>query len=159
MNPYGKALGDREPLDALEFSTRDYRDLISGAGPGIFARPLAPGKWTLGQLMVHLAHTELAFGMRFRMALTIPNYIVQPFDQDAWLAREPEMDGAEALAAWMAIRQMNLGLFRSFTGEDRQRRFHHPERGDLTVWDYVETLAGHDLHHLAQVRAVVAKPR
>jgi hypothetical protein len=93
--------------------------------------------------------------MRFRLALTTTDYVVQPFDQDAWMAREPETDGAEALAAWMAMRQMNLGLIRSFTGEDRQRRFRHPERGDLTIWDYVETLAGHDLHHLPQLRAVV----
>jgi len=41
---------------------------VSGAG----------ARWTVGQLMLHLAQTELAFGMRFRMALTTPSYVVQP---------------------------------------------------------------------------------
>jgi hypothetical protein len=27
----------------------------------------------------------------------------------------------------------------------------HPERGTMTVWTIVETIAGHDLHHLASL--------
>jgi hypothetical protein len=156
MNPYGPDLGDREPLDALEFVPRDIRDSVARGDPGIYGRHLGPGKWTVAELMLHLAHTELAFGMRFRLALTTPSYVVQPFDQDAWMAREPEKDGAAALGLWLALRRMNLALFRSLSAEERALTFHHPELGDLTVWDYVETLAGHDLHHLKQLQAVVA---
>ena len=105
--------------------------------------------------MLHLVHTELAFGVRFRLALTMPSYVVQPFEQDAWMAREPEVDGAEALHLWLALRQMNLALFRSFSADERALTFHHPELGDLTIWGYVETLAGHDLHHLKQVQALL----
>ena len=156
MNPYAPDLGDREPLDALEFAPRDIQELLARAGQGVYARHLGPGKWTVAQLMLHLAQTELAFGMRFRLALTTPSYVVQPFDQDAWMAREPETDGAEALHLWLALRQVNLALFRSFSAEERALEFHHPELGDLTIWGYVETLAGHDLHHLKQVQAVAA---
>jgi uncharacterized damage-inducible protein DinB len=158
MNPYGPDLGDREPLDALEFVPRDVQELLGRAGPEVYERPLGAGKWTVGQVLLHLAQTELAFGMRFRLALSTPSYVVQPFDQDAWLAREPETDGREALGAWLALRRMNLALFRSFSAEERARTFHHPERGDLTIWDYVETLAGHDVHHLVQLQALVGGP-
>jgi len=33
----------------------------------------------------------------------------------------------------------------------------HPELGDLTIWGYVETLAGHDLHHLRQLQWLLGK--
>jgi hypothetical protein len=155
MNPYASDLGDREPLDALEFVPRDIQELIARGGQDVFARNLGSGKWTVAQVMLHLAQTELAFGVRFRLALTTPSYVVQPFDQDAWMAREPEMDGAEALGLWLALRQMNLALFRSFSAEERALTFHHPELGDLTVWGYVETLAGHDLHHLRQLQSLM----
>jgi hypothetical protein len=156
MNPYAADLGDREPLDALEFVPRDIQELLARGGPAVYARSLGPGKWTIAQLMLHLVHTELAFGTRFRLALTTPSYVVQTFDQDAWMAREPEMDGADALGLWLVLRQANLALFRSFSAEERMLRFQHPELGDLTIWGYVETLAGHDLHHLKQLQGLLA---
>ena len=45
--------------------------------------------------MTHLAQTELALGVRARMALATPTYTAQAFDQDAWIGRETRLSGAE----------------------------------------------------------------
>ena len=134
------------------------RHIVSTLDQAGLARSYAPGKWTARQLLVHLAQTELAFGVRARMALTSDDYVVQPFDQDRWLAREPVVEPATALAAYEGMRALNLAFFRSLSAADLGRTFQHPERGRLDVRDVVEMLAGHELHHLQQFEVIAPLP-
>jgi hypothetical protein len=156
MNPYAASLGDRDALAALADTPARIRRVASAIGPRGMSRSYAPGKWDARQLLVHLAQTELAFGVRARMALTIDGYVVQPFDQDQWMAREPVVDGEVALAAYEAVRALNLALFRSLSSEERQRMFRHPERGQLQIQEIPALLAGHELHHLAHFEVIAA---
>ena len=107
------------------------------------------------QILVHLAQVELAFGLRARMALTDrATTSIQPFDQDRWMAVESPVDAATALAAYEALRAMNLAFFRRLTPEQRATAMTHPERGRIDVWEIAASLAGHELHHLGQIEAV-----
>ena len=132
------------------------RKIVSALGPAGLARSYAPGKWSARQLLVHLAQTELAFGVRARMALTADDYVVQPFDQDRWLNNESTVEAASALAAYEGMRALNLALFRGLSPADLRRTFKHPERGTLAVRDIAVMLAGHELHHLGQFEAIAA---
>ena len=96
MNPYAASLGTRDPLEAMADTPSRIRRIASTLGSTGLERSYAPGKWTARQLLVHLAQTELAFGVRARMALTADDYVVQPFDQDRWLVVEPAV---QAMAA------------------------------------------------------------
>jgi hypothetical protein len=153
-NPYGGSLGERDAVAALGDTPARYRALAKRMTPGQFARAYAPGKWTATQLLLHLAQTELAFSVRLRMALTSDHYIVQPFEQDDWMRREPLVDGRDAFNAYFSLRQFNLPLYRSLTAEERGRVFEHPERGEMRVGWILELLAGHELHHLAHIEAI-----
>lgn len=155
-NPYGASLGSRNAVDALGETPRQYRALADRMTAEQFARSYAPGKWTAAQLLLHLAQTELAFSVRLRMALTADHYTVQPFDQDAWMHREPLVGGRDAVGAYVALREFNLPLYRSLTAEELRRVFQHPERGEMRLGWILELLAGHDLHHLAHIE-VIAK--
>jgi hypothetical protein len=154
-NPYGSALGDRDAVTALGATPAQLRALAERMTPEQYGRSYAPGKWTAAQLFLHLAQTELAFCVRLRMALTTAAYVVQPFDQDAWMQREPLVGGREAFDAYFSLRQFNLPLYRSLTAEDLARVFQHPERGEMHVAWILELLAGHELHHLAHIETVV----
>ena len=46
------------------------------------------------------------------------------------------------------MRHLNLQLFSTLSEEDRRRPCHHPERGPMRVEWILETLAGHERHHL-----------
>lgn len=153
-NPYGYALGHRDVIDALGASPELLKAVAERMTPEQFARSYAPGKWTAAQLFTHLAQTEAAFGLRVRMAVTTPGYVVQPFDQDAWLLREPVPNGPDAFRAYYAIRQFNLPLFRSLTPDERALALHHPERGAIHVEWILEMLAGHELHHLRHFETI-----
>ena len=148
---YSQDLGTREPLAAIRDSIVRLEELTARWTPLDFERPYAPGKWTARQVVVHLAQTELALGVRARMALATPNYTAQPFDQDVWLGRETRLGGAEAVAAFTAVSAMNVALFEALSPADREIAMAHPEYGSITVDWIIHTLAGHQIHHLNQL--------
>lgn len=153
-NPYESDLGDRDPLAAMGETPGRIRAVVSKLAPPDLERSYAPGKWTVRQLLVHLAQTELALPVRARMALTQKGYVAQPFDQNDWMAVESRVDASTALDAYLAVRQMNLQFFSALSPADRATTFHHPEYGDISVDWLVRQIAGHELHHLAQFEAV-----
>lgn len=64
------------------------------------------------------------------------------------------MDARTALDAYLAMRRMNVAMFRRLTPAQRERAFSHPEYGTLTVWWVANQLAGHDIHHLKQMEMI-----
>jgi DinB family protein len=151
LNPYEDFL-DGRPIDEILGSTADtvarYLDAI---GPGRIALPPAPGKWSAAEIVCHLADCEIVFAFRFRQTLADDGPTIQPFDQDRWAARYSGVPAAEALAAFSALRNWNLRLIRDALPGAVSRMMTHPERGTMTFQSVVETMAGHDLNHLAQL--------
>ena len=154
VNPYEDDLGTRDPLEAFADTPGRIRELVERWGEERFARGYAPGKWSAREVLVHLAQTELALGARLRFALTAPGYHAQSFEQDAWLPLDASVDARTALDAYTSLRRLNVSLFRSLTAPQRERTFHHPEYGELTVEWVLRQMAGHDLHHLKQLEAL-----
>jgi uncharacterized damage-inducible protein DinB len=152
--PYAADLGDRDVMIALVETPARLRTLARRLTKDQWAQSYAPGKWTAAQLFLHLAQCELVFAMRVRMAITEEHYVVQPFDQDAWMKREPALGGIEAFEAYHAMRQFHLPLYLSLTPEERQRTLHHPERGEMVVESVLQTLAGHELHHVPHLEMI-----
>jgi hypothetical protein len=151
---YSRDLGDREPLAAMRDSIARLTALTRGWTADDFERPYAPGKWTARLVVIHLAQTELALGVRARMALATPNYTAQNFDQNIWLDREAALNGADAMAALAAISRMNVTLFETLSAADRETAMAHPEYGSITVDWIIHTIAGHQIHHLAQLVSI-----
>jgi len=119
-------------------------------------RSLAPGKWTVRQILCHLADTEIAFAFRWRQALAEQHHLVQPFDQDLWAYRYSSLPGDEALRTFVTLRRWNLLLLEGLSPADWERPVTHPERGQQTFRTLVETMAGHDLNHLQQLERIAA---
>ena len=154
QTPYTADLGDREPLAAMRDAVARIGTLVAGWTPPQFDRTYAPGKWNARQILTHLAQTELALGNRARMALATPGYQAQSFDQDRWMVREAALGGKEAAAALVATNAMNHALFSGLSAGDRAIAFSHPEYGALTVDWLIHQMAGHLLHHLAQLEQI-----
>lgn len=153
-NPYAEDLGDRPPLQALSDTPDRIRQLVEHWSADRFERSYAPGKWSARLLLVHLAQMELALGARARFALAERGYVAQPLSQDLWMSIDGAADARTALDAYVALRRMNLLMWRALTPEQLRRPFSHPEYGDLTVDWIMAQMAGHDIHHLKQLQAV-----
>lgn len=151
--PYAIHVEGHDPLDVLTRSLRSYRDVFAGTTPEQWHAPWAPGKWTRHQVLVHVVQWELIFSTRVRMALAIPDYVVQPMDQDPLLEYEaPFVDVATASSAFESVRTMNIALVGGLSPEVRARQITHPERGTIDINDLIVTMAGHPMHHLGQLQ-------
>ncbi len=114
----------------------------------------APGKWNLREVMAHLADCEIAFGFRLRQGAA--GVDIQPFNQDDWARNYGTYTYAAAITTYRALRAWNLAFIRSLTDEQKQFEVSHPERGTMSVWTIVETMAGHDLHHLRSLEKLTS---
>ena len=112
--------------------------------------------------MCHLADCELVFSYRIRQTLAQDHHVIQPFDQEIWAANYAGYDPQAAMMTFSCVRQWNLMLLRSIPPEAMSKPVLHPERGEMTFRELIETMAGHDLNHLAQLgsncRAGAHKP-
>ena len=104
--------------------------------------------------MCHLADTELVFSYRLRQTLAEDHHVIQPFDQEIWAANYAGYDPQAAMMTFSCIRQWNLMLLRSIPVEAMSKPVLHPERGEMNFRMLIETMAGHDLNHLAQLEAI-----
>jgi len=154
--PYAELVGTDDPLSLLASTPDRIAALVSGWDAERWSRTYAPGKWTAAQLVLHLAQDELGWSNRIRLALSVDGYVVQPYDGAAWVALESPTDPETALAAFQSLRRLNLTLYRRIPPELRGRPLPHPELGEISIDWIVQTLAGHDLHHLRHLETIAA---
>ena len=154
--PYSSHLDGRDPLVVMRETIPALARQVEGWSAEQFDQPIAPGKWTVRQVLIHLAQTEMALGTRARMALTKQHFVAQSFDQDRWLAREIFLSGADAVQTFVLLANLNLGLYASLPEADRQIALSHDEYGPMTVDWIIHQEAGHQVHHLKQLKALAA---
>ena len=153
-NPYASDLGSIDPLKALADTPRKISKVVDKWSTKQWERSYAPGKWSARRILIHLAQAELALTTRVRFAASQDGYVAQSFDQDAWLLLDDRADGPTALDAYTALRRLNLAMFKGLTPAQRKRGFTHPEFGKLTPDWVAAQLAGHDIHHLNQLKQI-----
>jgi hypothetical protein len=152
LNPYEGFL-DGRPVESILASTSGaLASTLAVISPDKVATPPAPGKWSAAEIVCHLADCEIAFGFRLRQTLAEDDPVIQPFDQDKWAATYGGVSASHALEVFTALRGWNLRLIGAALPVAANRPTTHPERGTMTFQTIVETMAGHDLNHLDQLR-------
>ena len=156
MNPYASFLGDRKTLEVIEQTPGALSGLAVKLAPASMEWRPAPGKWNAREILCHLADCEIAFAFRLRQTLAENQHVIQPFDQERWAGMYGSLGARAALNAFSALREWNLALIGSTPAEAMSKPVTHPERGEMTFRVIVDTMAGHDLNHLAQLDRIVA---
>jgi uncharacterized damage-inducible protein DinB len=156
MNPYASFLAGGDPLATIRGTAAHLENALGQRDAGILNRPPAPGKWSVRDILAHLADCEIVFAFRLRQALAEDYHVIQPFDQDRWAATYAHYEARAALAVFVAVRQWNLALVAGLMPEALTKLLTHPERGEMTFQVVIETMAGHDLNHLRQIDAILA---
>lgn len=153
-----RILGDRDPMTVLAETPLWLGERIAGLEWMTLQQPEAPGKWSVTQVLAHLADVEIAMGWRARILLTQENAPLHGFDEGAWMER---FDGAhadplEALQTFSTLRRWNLPVWERVTAADLDRTGIHSERGPESFETLRRMVAGHDLRHRSQVERILA---
>jgi hypothetical protein len=149
-------LGDRDPLAVQEELLPALAGVPAALPAALLRRPERPGKWSIAQVIAHLADSELVHGYRLRMVVAHPGAAIAGYDQDRW-ARELRYDEVEiddALDQLGALRRANLRLQRSLDEAQLEHAGMHSERGRESVRHYMRMIAGHDLVHRRQIERI-----
>lgn len=156
-NPYSRHLEGREAIAILGASAGRFRELFGSFSAAEIDESPGPGKWSLRELMAHMADCEIAWGWRLRQVLSKDAPALESFDQDRWGERYQAYDFAAAQLTFEALRAWNVRLLKGVSEEDRLRSAEHPERGRITLRAIEETMAGHDLHHIKLIEGLRKK--
>jgi uncharacterized damage-inducible protein DinB len=151
LNPYAHFLEGRDAFQVLEATPETLARLTRDLSADQLTTPPAPKKWSVRDILSHLADTEIVFAFRLRQTAAEPNHVIQPFDQDAWAAPFARLDARDALRAFAEVRRWNLLFIHAVPPAVLGNPVTHPERGVMTFQTILETMAGHDLNHVEQI--------
>ena len=151
-----QTLGSRDPFEVLAQTPAALREAVAGLTPEQEATPELPGKWSVRQVVQHLADSDLVGAFRFRMVLAHDSPELPGYDQDLWAERLGYRDVpvATALEQFSFLRDLNLRVLRRAAPEDMGRVMRHAERGDEPLAHMIKLYAAHDLVHLRQIARI-----
>ena len=149
----------QDPLSVLASTPKRIAALIAGRDAGQLRRSPGPGRWSVAQIIAHLADAEIVGAYRFRMILAAPGTPIQAFDQDALGARAEIREHAtrrRRSRCSSACAPRSCPWWRGLNDEELDRFGIHAERGKESVRHLLSLYAGHDLNHLAQIERLTA---
>jgi hypothetical protein len=152
-------VGEQKPLAVQAATPAKMARLIRGVPRRKLSRRPGRGKWSVGEIVAHLAETEMVGGYRIRMILSANGTPIQAFDQDKWAVAGSyrRRDPRQSFQLFRAIRAGNLALLDSLRPAQWKQYGLHAERGKETVAKIVRMFAGHDLNHLLQIKRILKK--
>jgi uncharacterized damage-inducible protein DinB len=150
----------KDPLKMQAATPKTLAKLIKGASPAKLRKRPAPEKWSVAEILAHLADAEVIVGWRLRSILAAPGTPIQAYDQDALAAARnyAKHDARKSLEHFAAVRDANVALYKSLSAEQWKHYGMHAERGEETLERILHMMAGHDINHTQQIERIL-KPK
>jgi hypothetical protein len=148
----------KQPLVVQAGTAKKLERLIKGKSTSKLRKRPAPDKWSVSEILAHLADAETVGSFRMRLILGAPGTPIAAFDQDAWVTsgHYEKRDPRKSLEVFRALREANLALLKSLTPEQWKHYGMHAERGQESIEHIVRMFAGHDINHLQQIEKILA---
>ena len=156
----GRILGYVEGQDAMKVQRSTAAKLkksIRGlSGKQLKWRP-EPAKWSIAEIIAHLADAEIVASWRMRSVIGENGITIQPFDQDAWASafEYRDRDARRSLEVFRVLRESNLQMLKEIRRETWENYGMHLERGKETIAHLTRMFAGHDTNHVLQIERLV----
>ncbi len=132
---------------------------VAGVPETVLQRKPAPDKWSIHEIVGHLADAEILFSYRIRQVLADQDPQFSYMDQDAWTRSLGYTEAAipELIAQFGVNRFHNLRLLRRIGAAELEKSGYHPERKrQVTLAEIVQYWVGHGPNHFAQIERLKA---
>lgn len=142
-------------LEQLAALPAELAAAVSGLTDEQLATPYRPGGWTVRQVVHHVADSHLNGYLRHKFALTEDRPTIKPYDENAWAALpDTHLDVEVSLRLIAALHTRWHLLLRALPSEAFQRRYRHPEAGEMTLDVSLANYAWHGRHHVAHITSL-----
>jgi uncharacterized damage-inducible protein DinB len=154
-------LGGRDPFTVMSETPARLRAIVSHASPDQLTWKSEPTRWSIAQILAHLADAEVVGAWRFRSVLARDGGPLAAYDQDEWASafKYEQAPVAESLALFEAARVATLSLLQRVDAPRRNHVGIHSERGPESITRLMEMFAGHDLNHLGQIERLLEESK
>jgi uncharacterized damage-inducible protein DinB len=127
--------------------------LLSGVSPEKSQHCYAPGKWSVRQVVGHLADTERVFSYRALAFARGDPTELPGFDENAYAQASPadQRPLAEVVEDLAAVRRATLSLLRNL-GPEAWTRAGRANASPVSVRALAWIIAGHERHHRQVLR-------
>jgi len=150
-----------EDLERFRRAAELLATVLTGAAGEEVDYVRAPGRWSIRQIMAHLADSELVGAHRLRAVIAEENPTLTSFDQDAWTKnldyarRKP----TQSLDTFRRLRAENYELLKDLPESTFDRSGTHTEDGPRTLRSLLKTYADHAESHARQLQEIRAEYR
>jgi len=154
------ALG-QDPIKIQSKTNRKLGRLIKGVPTAKLRKRPAPEKWSVAEILAHLADVEIVIGWRMRSILGDPGTHVQAYDQNAWVTagHYEKRDPHKSIELHRVVREANLALVKSISPAQWKHFGQHAERGQESIEHIVRMVAGHDINHVLQIERILEEKK
>src|ERR1022692_3958124 len=117
MNPYERFLEGNDPLKLMTATPKRIQALVKGLTPAQLKKRVNRDKWSIHEIILHLADCELMFASRCRLIVFENSPHLAPFDRDRWNAGKllEKESTADALARFETLRKSQVSLYKTLT--------------------------------------------
>lgn len=149
----------KQPLVVQAATAKRLERLIKGVSTARLCKRPAPEKWSVSEIVAHLADGEIVGGFRMRLILGSPGTPIVAYDQDRWATsgHYDKRDPRKSVEQFRVLREGNLALLRSLTPEQWKHYGMHSERGRESIEHIARMFAGHDINHLRQIEKILVR--
>ena len=144
---------DGDIVETLEQDTPETLEFLRSIPESRFGYRYAPGKWSVKQIVGHLADGERVFqyrAWRFSRGDTTP---VPGFDENLYVDNAPfdDVSMPDLIGEFESLRRASIHLFSSMTEEMFARRG-VANGSEISVRAIAFIIAGHVTHHMGVLR-------
>lgn len=152
-------IAGKDPIRTQTQTAKRLAGWLKRGTPAKLKKRPEPDKWSVTEILAHLADVEMVTGWRLRSILAAPGSPIQAFDQDAWAAagQYARRDPRKSLEQFRILREANLALLKSLSPEQWKLFGMHSERGAESIERLTKMIAGHDINHLEQIESILVR--
>ena len=153
--PFGAAARTTAIRTLAELPAR-MRLACAGLSDAQLDTPYRPEGWTVRQVVHHTADSHINAYIRLKFAVSEDNPTIKPYAEAVWA----EMADARTAPVSMSLNLLDalhgrlVLLLRSLEPAAFARTLFHPERGAMTIDDYLKLYDWHSRHHTAHITAL-----
>jgi hypothetical protein len=129
-----------EEIAMIRSLPADLEAAVRDLNPQQLATAYRRDGWTIRQVVHHLADSHMNAFIRMKLVITEDHPTVKPYDQDRW-AETDDVGQADIRAS----------LLERLPEETWRRTAHHPERGEISLEQFLDMYAVHGKTHVQQI--------
>ncbi|WHZ02873.1 DinB family protein [Neobacillus sp. YX16] len=143
-------------LEEYRFGYQLLRMAIDGLSEEALRFKPEANKWSIHQILIHVADSELVSTQRMKKVLSEEAPLLMSFDQDAWAdtLEYEKLDREQHLHLFNLLRSSMLPILEQLPAQKWERVGIYADAGPFTLKQLLEYRVEHVWGHLAQIASV-----